>query len=202
VAFVYLIRHPHTQQVRTVPTSQWALSEEGHEQMRRLVAAPFWRCVSTVYTSRQPKTTLVGDAVRAAHGIPSVAVDDLGEARREEWVVPDSFQAAQAAFFSRVHTAPLPGWEPALHAQRRFTAAIEQVLARHHPSESVAIVSHASVLTLYVAHALHEAPSYDAWRTLGFAAVMALDRKSLHPITDFIDPPYAGLPYHEGRRTG
>jgi broad specificity phosphatase PhoE len=199
VAFLYLIRHPRTQPDPAVPASQWQLSDEGRAQVNALVGARFWQGVSAVYTSYQYKTTVVGEAVRAAHNIPYTPIEGLDEARRDEWVPAEGFRAAQAAFFSRVYTAPLPGWESAYAAQTRFSAAMDHVLSRHSMSDTLAVVSHASVLTLYVAYLLHEMPSYEAWSTLGFADIMTLDRASLRPITGFLEAPYAGLPYTVNR---
>lgn len=200
MAFLYLIRHPQTQPDPAVPASQWPLSAEGRAQVDALAAARFWQGVSAIYTSHQPKTIVVGEAVQAAHGIPSTPIEGLDEARRDDWVPAEGFRAAQAAFFSRVYTPPLPGWESAYDAQARFSAAMDGVLARHSAAETLAVVSHASVLTLYIAYLLQEMPSYEAWSALGFAAIMTLDRASLRPITGFLEAPYTGLPYTTGRR--
>ncbi len=40
---LYLIRHPKTQPDPSAPASSWRVDEEGQEQVRVLIAAPFSR---------------------------------------------------------------------------------------------------------------------------------------------------------------
>jgi broad specificity phosphatase PhoE len=75
-------------------------------------------------------------------------------------------------------------------AQARFVAAMDRLLRQHPPSESVAVVAHATVLTLYAAHLRGQAPALDDWRAIGFAAIMVVNRATLRPITPFLSAPY------------
>ncbi len=183
---LYLIRHPHTQPDPARPASQWGLSERGQAQVRALVDLPLWSGVTAVYTSEEYKTTMVGEAVRAAHGIPFTPLIDLGEAQRDRWLEADAFEVAQQAFFARPDVPPVPDWESADAAQGRFVAAMERVLRQHPAGESLAVVSHATVLTLYTAHLAGEAPTVERWRAIGFMAIMAVERATLRPLTPFL----------------
>ncbi|MBI5961112.1 MAG: histidine phosphatase family protein, partial [Chloroflexi bacterium] len=166
----------------------------GRAQVKALVALSLWANVTAIYTSRQFKAAVVGEAVLAAHGIPLRLIDDLDEARRESWLGPEAFEAAQQAFFVDPTNAPVSGWESAQAAQARFGAAIDRLLRSHPLSESVAVVAHATVLTLYTAHLRGDLPTMADWRKIGFAAIMEVDRATLHPITPFLSAPYpAGL---------
>jgi broad specificity phosphatase PhoE len=86
------------------------------------------------------------------------------------------------------------GWETAQSAVLRFIAALDHLLAVHKPTDSLVIVSHASVLALYTAHLREITPTYEQWWKIAFAAIMAIDRASLRPVTPFLTAPYAGLP--------
>jgi broad specificity phosphatase PhoE len=194
VSLLYLIRHPKTQPDPALPPPEWRLSPGGHAQVRALVAAPFWHQVAAMYTSQEPKTTLVGDAVQAAHGLAYTPVAELGEARRNTWIGFDSFKAVQHAFFSAPEVPAAPDWEPANTAQARFVAAIDGILAQHAPTDPVVVVTHGSVLALYVAHLRNETPHYEMWQQIGFAAIMAIDRATLRPLTAFLHAPYNHLP--------
>jgi broad specificity phosphatase PhoE len=123
-----------------------------------------------------------------------IQVADLGEARRDVWVGGEAFFTAQADFFTQTAVPPVPGWESADAAQARFVTAMNRILSDHPPTESVAVVSHATVLTLYTAHLRGSAPSYREWSEIPFAAIMAVDRETLSPVTSFLSPPYEGLP--------
>lgn len=200
--FLYLIRHPKTEPNPTLPASQWRINREGYRQVRSLIVARFWEDVTAVYTSREPKAYFVGAAVQSLHHIPFFAVEDLHEARRDEWLGFEAFQAAQTDFFARPSEAPVPTWESAGAAQVRFYRAVEEIEARHPPSDSLAIVAHATVLTLYIARLRGELPSYDWWRKLGFAEVMAVDRTNRLPVTEFLPAPYEQVPYDSKEETG
>ncbi|MBN1202907.1 MAG: histidine phosphatase family protein [Anaerolineae bacterium] len=191
---LYLIRHPLTQPDPAIPASGWRLSDAGHAQVRALAAAPFWRAVTAVYTSRSYKAAVVGEAVHTQHGIPFEQVQALEEARRDTWMGMEAFRSTQRLFFDRPDQPPHPEWEAADAARARFVAAMDGILKQHALTESLAVVAHGTVLTLYVAHLRGEVPSYDGWERIGFAAVMAVDRASLRPLTAFLAAPYDGLP--------
>lgn len=191
---LYLIRHPHTQPDPARPASQWRLSDRGEAQVRALVDLPLWSRVTALYTSQEYKTTVVGEAVHAARRLPFIPLADLGEAQRDRWLGGAAFEAAQEAFLARPADPPVPDWEPADVARRRFVAAMDGILRQHPAGESLAVVSHATVLTLYTAHLAGEAPTHERWRAIGFMAIMAVDRATLRPLTPFLTAPYEGLP--------
>lgn len=194
MAWLYLIRHPHTRQDPEQPASSWDVSERGRAEIAALVAAPFWHSVAAVYTSPQRKAALVGEAVAAAHGLPHTIVADLTEAGRDRWLAGENFGAVQHAFFTQPDVSPVEGWESARSALVRFDAAMAGILAGQTPDQSLAVVAHASVLTLYVARLRSEAPTLAAWRAIGFAAVLAPPRKSLRPVGTFVTAPYTSVP--------
>lgn len=194
---LYLIRHPHTQPDPARPASQWGLSAEGHAQVSTLAALPLWTNVEAVFTSAHPKAAVVGQALHAAHGLSWEVIPALNEARRETWLSAADFEAAQRAFFAQPDIPPVPGWETAQEADARFAAALEGILNRY-PAASVAVVAHATVLTLYTARLRQRPSTWDEWRGIGFAAIMAVDRATMHPLTPFISAPYAGLPSLSG----
>lgn len=185
MSHLYLIRHPVTRPDPAVPASEWDLSDGGRLQRDMLLEAPFWGSVTQVYTSSQYKTKTVGQAAFAILGIPTQAIADLDEARRDTWFGTEAFQAAQQAFFAQPDRPPVPEWESADAARARFVAAMDGILAQHPADESLAVVTHATVLTLYLAHLRHEAPEYEFWRTIGFAEVFAVDRAAPPPV-DFV----------------
>jgi broad specificity phosphatase PhoE len=194
VPYLYLIRHPQTRPDPAIPASRWTLSAEGRAQVRVLVAMPHWKGIAAVYTSLQDKAAIVGSMLHAARNVPHAVRAGLDEARRDQWLGAEAFEAAQRAFFAHPETPPAPEWEPAGSARVRFGAVMEAILRSHPPDASLAVVTHASVLTLYVAGLRGEPPSYDLWRSIDFAAIMAVDRATMRPATPFLVPPYEGLP--------
>lgn len=191
---LYLVRHPHTRVDPSQPASRWGLSDRGSAEVRALAALPVWVAVRHVYTSAQPKTTCVGVAVQQAHAVPFTAITALDEAQRDRWLGEDAFDAAQRAFFAAPETPPVAGWESAHAAQARFQAAMDGIVQQHPPGDSLAVVSHATVLALYAAHLSGVPPTFEDWQRIGFAAIMAVDRATMQPLTPFLTAPYAALP--------
>ncbi len=195
MSLLYLIRHPHTQVDPRLPAHAWDLSDAGRAQVKALVGAPFWSHVATIYPSQERKAIVPAERAAVRHGLPVRPLAALNEVDRRAYTAPDraAYEAAVAAFFARP-AASHRGWETAAAALARFQGGIADLLTRHDESESVAIIAHGLVLTLYMAHRRGEAPSMDGWRALGFGAVAAVDRAALRPLTDFLPAPYAGLP--------
>lgn len=195
MGLLYLIRHPLTLPDPARPASTWGLAPEGEAQIASLRKAAFWRHVSAVYTSTHAKTRIVGTMAREAYGLPVNALPGLDEARRDVWVDPESFLDVQARFLAEPNRAPVPRWESAQAAFARFSQAMNMLLAQHDSGESLAVVSHGTVLTLYQAALYGEKPTLEAWRAIGFAAVCAVDRVTMQPVTAFLLAPYDGLPH-------
>ncbi|NDJ74848.1 MAG: histidine phosphatase family protein [Chloroflexi bacterium] len=196
MAYLYLIRHPRTQPDPALPASAWSLDPAGEAEVRALTNLSLWDGISAVYTSHHPKAARVGEAVHAVHAIPHVVVPGLEEARRERFLDSvEAFEAMQRAFFAHPDRPPLPDFESAASALARFNGALENILAQHPAPDSLAVVSHATVLTLYVAHLAGRAPDFAQWRSIGFAAIMAIDRATIRPCTGFLTAPYDELPH-------
>lgn len=192
--YLYVIRHPKTQPDPALPASEWWLNDEGRLQVQHLVAAPFWSRVSAVYTSSQYKAKTVGQAVYVAHAIPHTELPELDEAHRDRWLRVEAYQAAQARFFSNPADPPEPDWESAQQALARFRRGMMRALDATPPTDSLAVVAHATVLTLYLTYLAGEAPTYKYWKSIGFAEVLAVDRAIMRPASGFVAAPFDDLP--------
>jgi len=162
---LYLVRHAQTQPT-ALPAETWALSDAGIHQARKLAELTFWQDVQIICASWEPKALQTAQIVAERRNLPIEPVFDLRELRRTE-NLPD-YEAA-------VHTAlqnpfkSIKGWEPAGEAQTRIVTAIERLLMLYE-TETLAIVSHGLVLTLYLAYLTDAAPTLDLWRSLTFAS--------------------------------
>jgi len=195
VALIYLIRHPHTRINLETPAATWDLSEIGQAQTAALLNAPFWPHVSAVYPSREPKAVTTAKEAALRYNIPVVPRSAFGELDRSAYTAPDerAYEVAVAACFATPAESP-HGWEPAAAALFRFKREMAQVLSWHPPEESIAVVSHGLVLALYMAHLRGQEPTLSAWRAVDFAAIAAVDRASLRPVSAFLTAPYPNLP--------
>jgi broad specificity phosphatase PhoE len=124
-------------------------------------------------TSRERKASATGALVAARLALPTVVADGLHEHQREHvgWLSNSAFEQAVSAFFTQPNELVF-GEETASQASARFDAAVRDVLAAH-PGQTLAIVSHGTVMTLFVAqHAGVAALPF--WKCLGMPAIVVL----------------------------
>lgn len=168
---LYLIRHAQTQQTG-LPAETWPLSDVGIQQAHKLAGMPFWPEVHLICSSWEPKAIQTAQIVAERHDLPVEPVLDLRELRRTEGYVADYESAVREALKNPLKSHP--GWEPAGEAQTRIMTAIERLLMLHE-GETLAVVSHGLVLTLYLAYLTDTAPTPDLWRSLPFASATQVD---------------------------
>jgi broad specificity phosphatase PhoE len=172
---VYLVRHVEVALVDGVPAHEWLPTQAGLEAARRLATVPSWRDVDLVATSTEPKARATAEPIAASAGVPVRAEGDLREVARE----PAPLVGA-AEHGDRVRRylegEPIEGWEPREHAHRRFERCLDGLVAETHGS--LAIVSHATVLALYLGL------TPDEWAAIPLPAVAVADprdRRLLRP---------------------
>ena len=168
---LYLIRHAHTQQT-ALPAETWPLSELGRQQAHELAEQPFWQEVHIICTSVEPKALQTAQVVAERHDLPVEPSFDLRELRRPGDPVGD-YEAVVREVLENP-TRSVSGWEPAGEAQTRVMTAIERLLMLHE-NETLAVVSHGLVLTLYLAYLADTQPTLDLWRGLSFASATQVD---------------------------
>jgi broad specificity phosphatase PhoE len=131
-----------------------------------------------IVTSREHKASTTGALVAAQLALPAIVADGLHEHQREHvgWLSNPAFEQAVVAFFTRPDDLVF-GEETAGQAGARFDAAVRDVLAAH-PGQTVAIVSHGTVMTLFVAQHADVAP-LPFWKRLGMPAIVVLSLPDL-----------------------
>ncbi|MGD8792007.1 MAG: histidine phosphatase family protein, partial [Anaerolineae bacterium] len=130
--------------------------------------------LAAIVASQEPKAAETGRIVAGILGLPFETAPDLHEHEREH----EPFFASQETFRRQVvrlleqPEAPIFGQETGDEARRRFAAALEAVLAAH-PQGNLAIVTHGTVMALFLARAA----GLDAvffWQRLGLPAFAVL----------------------------
>lgn len=180
---LYLITHAHTQQVQAADARTWTLSATGQAQAEALAQQPFWEDVDLVLVSSEPKTRLTVQPVLDARTLPVWTEARFDELRRPGWV--DKYtERVQRAFAQP--TQPAGDWEPAARAMDRFMDGMTLMKKRFVAGETLALVSHGLILSLYRAHLLGQ-PRVDFadWQRLSFAAVALVDPNRERILQDF-----------------
>ena len=153
------------------------LAEEGCRRCDWLTDELTARGVTRLYSSLEPKALETAALVAVKIGLAVEPCQDLHENDRTGmgFVGPDVLQRRLREFFAQPDRTVI-GNETANGALRRFAQSIRNIASKAHGNAS-AIVTHGTVLSLFVAHHNPIAP-YDLWSSLGLPSYLVLDTTS------------------------
>lgn len=176
-----LIRHSMSKQQRDVNSQQWTLTEEGNDLCKLLAEQLRSYDISCVYTSEEPKAYLTGKIVADALNIPCKKAVNLQETCRDSVPYFDVLHDFQEAI-RRAMRSPdelLFGEETFTNARKRFASQIDTLIEQH-PDQTLAITTHATVLSMYLGHILQRDP-VEIWNAMRMPAyaVLSLPEKNL-----------------------
>ncbi len=157
-----LIRHAVNDYVKTGRLAGWTpgvhLNEEGQRQAealgRRLADAP----IRHLYSSPLERTMETAEAIRQHHPHLTIQTHDgIGEVRYGDWEGLGIAELSRRKLWQVVQEYPsravFPGGEAMRDVQMRMVSALES-LAAAHPGDLVAVVSHADLIKMALAHFL------------------------------------------------
>jgi probable phosphomutase (TIGR03848 family) len=158
VALLLLIRHALTQATGkrlSGRTPGIHLSEEGLRQAgglaERLSALP----LAAVYASPLERCMETAAAIAAPRRMSVRPMPGLEEVDYGTWTGRSLSQLVRTSLWKKVQQSPssarFPEGEGLIDAQRRAVVALEEIAARH-PRVTVAVVAHADVIRLALAH--------------------------------------------------
>jgi probable phosphomutase (TIGR03848 family) len=158
VTLLLLIRHGLTD-ATGVRLGGWKpgvhLTEEGRAQADELAERLRPLRVAAVYASPLERCVETAGPLARAQAREIVVREDLGEVRYGAWTDRPLRQLARTRLWRAVQTVPsgvrFPGGESLVEVQSRALRELERV-ARDHPRDTVAAVSHADVIKLVVGH--------------------------------------------------
>jgi broad specificity phosphatase PhoE len=187
-----LVRHSLPEFVTGVPASRWQLSDEGRRRCQLLARRLATHRPTAVISSEEPKAVETGQLCARVLGLSFETAPGLHEHMRG--VVRDlgsreAFEAQVGRFFEQSDRLVF-GSETAGEAHARFSSAIGGVMAQH-PASRLAIVSHGTVMTLFIARANGLDP-LPFWKSLGLPALAVLslpEFKVQHLVTEIVSEP-------------
>jgi len=184
--YLILVKHSLPEIVPTLTAHQWRLSEKGQLRCHALAEKLACYLPGCIISSREPKAVETAQIVAGRLGQTFQIIEGLHEHDRSnvEWTSAERF-AAQVDEFFRYPNRLMMGRETASQARERFTQAVTSVL-QEHPVDTVAIVAHGTVITLFVAQAVSLEP-FSFWRQLGLPSfvVMSLPEMELVNVEGF-----------------
>jgi broad specificity phosphatase PhoE len=152
---VWFVRHAPVVLELDRPASLWELSSEGRAAAEELAArlAP----VPRVLSSPEAKAVATAEPLARLSGVPLEVDERLREVARES-NLPD-VESHRAAVRAYLDGEAIAGWEAADLARARFAAALDGL-------DDVAVVTHATVLTLFLGY------DFDAWARIALPDVI------------------------------
>jgi broad specificity phosphatase PhoE len=176
--YLLLIRHSQPEIIEGIPAKEWRLSEEGRRRCKSMAKMVATYVPDTVVTSREPKAFETGQIIAGRLQVPAVVVENLHEHERSK--VPflgcDEFNATVKHFFDHPDQLVL-GDETADQAYDRFNVAIQGLLSSH-PTTTLAIVAHGTVISLFVARQTG-IDAFQLWGQLGMPALLVLSQPEM-----------------------
>jgi len=159
---ILLIRHAVNDFVKTGKLAGWTpgvhLNEEGQAQAtalgKRLADTP----IDYLYASPLERTMETAEAIRQHHAHLAIQqTSELGEVRYGDWEGMEINKLTGRKMWQVVQQYPsraeFPNGETMRGVQTRAVNAIEALVSTH-PHETVAIVSHADIIKMILAHYL------------------------------------------------
>jgi broad specificity phosphatase PhoE len=168
-----LVRHSLPAITGEWPASHWQLSEEGRRRCERLAELLAAHHPGTIITSTEAKAIETGRIVGERLGIAVETAPNLHEHERPSTGldIVERFEDK----VTRLLECPgelVFGAETGDEARERFSAAVGDVM-RQHPDANVVIVSHGTVITLFVARVAGIDP-VPFWKGLSLPAFVVL----------------------------
>ena len=176
---VVLVKHSAPTILASVPAPEWRLSPTGIERCAGL--ADRLRAFSTrsIATSAEPKAVETATIVGERLGLPVDVIEGLHEHdRRDTKLLGDEpFRQAMRSLFAHPNDLVF-GRETAADALARFEAAIGGLLAAPCTDEDLIIVTHGTVISLFVAAHTGE-DGFGLWSRLELPSLVVLQRADL-----------------------
>jgi broad specificity phosphatase PhoE len=172
---LFLIRHAQPEVTPGVPPRLWPLTAQGHESAQQLAQQLAGDDQPVrLYASPERKAQETAQLIGHHLNLPIEMVADLREHEREHspFLGKDAWEQTLTAFFSRP-TELIFGEESAHQALQRFHAAVEKIVAGT-PHGNLALVTHGTVLTLFVASHNPQIDALAFWRSLQLPDLIVL----------------------------
>lgn len=181
MAQLYLIRHARSRMMGDA-AERWPLSEKGRREAGILARQDFWRRVDLIFSSPEPKALQTAAPAARRWGIPLKVVDCLYELRRPRLV--QDYPKMVERFFANPQEN-IAGMEPAAQAAERITRCLKE-LATTHPEQTLAVVSHGMVLTLFLAQLENRWPTVTEWQAVPFTGLIVVDTNTWRPAQNWL----------------
>jgi broad specificity phosphatase PhoE len=174
-----LVRHSLPAIDPEVASARWPLSAEGRERCLALAERLAEYDLTAIVTSTEPKASETGQIVADVLGIPCDSAPNLHEHERANVGFGTTEQFIKQVIRLFEHPEELVmGSETADQAHSRFALAVSAVVEQH-PAGNLAVVSHGTVMTLFISR-IANLDLVPFWQRLGLPAYAVLSLPTWH----------------------
>ncbi|HZW05211.1 MAG TPA: histidine phosphatase family protein [Anaerolineaceae bacterium] len=168
-----LVKHSLPEIVFDRPPSQWRLSAEGRRRCLTLASRLASYYPARVITSPEQKAYETARRVSQKLGVPLLINDRIYEHRRDQvaYLPGEQFRQSVQQMMQRPELRVF-GEESAAESLARFSNAIWRLLEQF-PSQTLVVVSHGTVISLFAAACCQLEP-FELWNRLGLPAYLVL----------------------------
>jgi len=170
-----LVKHSLPEIVPTLPASQWRLSASGQVRCKTLAERLESYLPDIVISSIEPKAVETAQIIARKMDRPFHTSEGFHEHDRTdvEFLAKKQFESKVSDFFKHPDKLVM-GRETARQACERFSKALTSV-EMEYPNKNIVIVSHGTVMTLFVEKITGLEP-FSFWKRLGLPAFVVLSR--------------------------
>lgn len=182
MSLLILARHANPEIVDGVPSNRWRLSATGRKNARKMAEALLQYTPCPIISSDERKAQETAEIIASASGGAVSTVTGLQEQERDVWpfMSREAFRRRVTEIFQQPARS-LYRSEPAEVAKKRYVEAV-QAVARRQKDGNLIIVSHGTVMSLFVA-AFNMLSAEAFWKAMGLPAYVVLGLPDFHLIS-------------------
>ena len=162
MAKLLVIRHAAVHVDYAVPPARWELSELGRRQAQDLASNAPWQGIVRIYHSAELKAAATAEIISHQTGIPTACARDLGELAMPVILSRDEYLRRLERYFAGADDEEFEPWTA---ATRRIVQGVQDIVAGC-PGQSVAIVSHGRILTVFFSYLLRRRLTLADWQSI------------------------------------
>ena len=173
--YLILVKHSLPEIIPEIPATQWMLSKPGQARCKTLAAQITPYAPDIVISSMEPKAVETAQIVARQIARPFRTFEGLHEHDRAgvEFLDQERFESQIHDFFKAPDQLVM-GKETANQARERFSNAL-RAIEMEYPDKSLVVVSHGTVITLFVEKATGLEP-FSFWKKLGLPSFVVFSR--------------------------
>lgn len=171
---LFIVRHAQVTVDFNIPASDWSISAEGIQSTRDFALQESWSVIPLIYHSPENKAVDTAKTISEVSGVPTKVADDLRELKIPTIQPHDEFLRRVGEFFAGSNDPEFEDWGV---ATERIVNCVQGIV-RNEKGNSVAIVSHGRILTVFFSHILKRRMTVDEWQSIRMPDLSVIDLDS------------------------